>query len=1025
MTDYSWELFVCDYVFFQKDQEGNSVVTLAHDLGLKNFLKFCFDELVLKYCFKSKLFGFNKRKLSNLQELLAQLDSGQMTEESLWLFGFAFTCEQEHIWRMIAEKKDWQKNWIDPNPDSSQHSLLLIATLLGHLYLAKYVINGLTPSAVEKLLEQEGVVRHILESSTKLRPLGVAAINKQIKMINYLQTLSKSPYQEITLAYFYTEHRDLDGLRQCGDINSLGNPPWGEDGQPYTAPSGMYFSLLGLAVFKNWKEGIEYLLDSGAPIQAHKNQRIEHYFTDPLNIAVKMQNLEMAEYLIHKGAGLSPWNAPAIDEEKDPAIDEEKDASVAAVLGWYGVHIYEKHTYEEHTQYPLTIAIENGHLEMVKLLIENGAPLTKVETKVNGFSKQFPLITAILHERQEHAEYLFARMDIFTVLYQLESEKKDRFTERCQRLFKAFMIRVVLPTLGKNKMIAPPMMISSSGKKLPKICYAVWAQIAGFLGRSEFLNMVINRDFIPIVSQQIVDSNFGDFAGFKYPWRETLSSKAPVTPHILSQFYRRHDTLIDKTYIELFYYVTEKQIQKAIKFIQSRIGEPHLADMIFFQKDGHGDTVINVARRQNLQELLDFCFEQLIKHGSGLENRVVKTESWPAVLINVHNTISLPLIWMYACAFICNQKQIEKSIYDNNFSEKTPLYLLGVDMKPALAIVAALLGNLDLMKNAMNDFWKSQETSIHSEYLFEENELYLNNKEIRLKPLEIAAISRNKEMIQYLLEMDWKSQYLAGWYIERRDLRGLQMNCFRPEFSQELQLSPQHFNIHLPENFSLTPIGLAVAKNWLEGVEYMVDRMINHPMVDHDNFFNPFYKGFFTAQLTLAFELGHLKIASLLLEPRQVSDGNSSPELKRLVPRHSISNLLLLPSIRGNRLDSCRMLVEQYGISLGEKIIQIAPGKSSEEYYPLVYAILCGHIEIARYILKKVGEKLATAQLGFGLSGHQGSEHLKIKKFYTDEISSSLALRNQSITLSDRRRNQDSTIVISTTLKPGSSDRIG
>jgi ankyrin repeat protein len=963
-------LFVGDPVFFQKDHEGDSVITLAQRLGRQDFLDFCFNELVLNISGLMPL-NFKTIKTGDLKEILVQLDQGQMTEAALWMYGFAHVCGRIDICDQIAAKEHWQKNWINPNPHSSQHSLLLIATLLGSLSLAEYVMTGLSLDAWEPLLNTLGRLNNLSLSvhDHEFRPLAVAALSKQIEMINYLQSFPVAQYQEITLAYFYIERRDLVGLRQFEAVFAQPIPRINIPSRHYNISHDLYLSALGLAVAKNWQEGVEFLLESGVPLRGEPDNSLHNLFMNPLSVAIELENLEMAQFLINKGACMEA-----------PEIPEELENNNVEIYSW-------------DFSTPLSLAIEKGNLQLVKFLLDNQASLTEESSA----RCEYPIITAIGNKQNEITEYLFQQMDIDKVLSQIHDTRTGdlaedagkKVIEWCQ-LLKEFMRRLVLPALtqGKKSKVEDLVEISASTPLSEKPgCWpglGPWTLISSFLERSEWLNMVISRRFVPVVSQWILSSGAQDFAGFRYPWKEKgFSPDSPITPHILSNFYRRYDRLLEASYIYLFYLITEKHVEVAIQFICSRQLQLGLADMIFFQKDANGHTLIDIARRLNLQKFLDFCFEKLIVNGSDPINRVVKTKPLAEVLASLNVEVSVSVMWMYACAYVCNQTQICAQI------SEAPAWTRGDRgynrSGKSLLIIAALLGSLDLMKNIKTYYGEDMNRACS----FQKNELYVNNNHIELRPLQIAAINRDKRMIQYLLETNINSSnsQLAGWYVQRRDLEGLQIYCHPAFFRQELGLSSQYFKISVNENFSFTPLTLAVAKNWLEGVEYMLSRI-------------PQNNNLLQSLLKSAIQCGYMEMTKLLLE---YGAGQDQKNLLAQLP--SLSG-----AIRKNLMDIVKILVERGGISLREKI---QTPESSRGFYPLEYAILCNRIQIARFILKEIGENLAVTQLSFCRQHYQGPLHqaasFKIQKFYDEEIGSRRGLLYQSIAFSGSKQNPTTT----------------
>lgn len=151
----------------------------------------------------------------------------------------------------------------------------------------------------------------------------------------------------------------------------------------FTESNGLRYSLVELAALSNDINNVKLFIDNGADINARETS---YGITTgyPLQAAINSKNLPMVKFLISNGADLknSDYLASAV---------YQNDIEMLKYLISQGVDV---NYYSIET--PLTIAAYNGSLPMVKVLLQNGAKVNKI----NNFGE-----TALdLAERKNHKE---------------------------------------------------------------------------------------------------------------------------------------------------------------------------------------------------------------------------------------------------------------------------------------------------------------------------------------------------------------------------------------------------------------------------------------------------------------------------------------------------------------------------------------------------------------------------------------------------------------------------------------------
>jgi hypothetical protein len=468
---------------------------------------------------------------------------------------------------------------------------------------------------------------------------------------------------------------------------------------------------------------------------------------------------------------------------------------------------------------------------------------------------------------------------------------------------------------------------------------ALWILTAGFLNKTDLASLtLVNTTFVFVYMECKRISYRREFPGFdlysrKYP-NDTLPTQLRLFNGMITEF-DSFFTLIDRSYIPLFSALKKYDQDEAIKFISSKLlttqdSEENVTDMVFFQKVRNGETAITLALRLGLQDFLDFCFKELILNGQVLNQKkysLIKTGKLDAILGD--NQMQTEILWMYACAYICNQtdvchKILEKPFWDKTFSEGE---------KETLSLIAALLSSQDLLVYALDGIsGDSLYGQMHLPIHFDRGQIYCNDLRIRGTPLNIAIMSNNVEMIKYLLprtrstvdqsDDDWNEMScyqapLLVFYIQQRNLAELK-NCLSDTDGRMLVkpvgISPKYFGIDLPVKLArkYNVLDLVLANQWARG-------------------------------------------ADLLLAHAAALAGRTPPDGMSVIHAADTGNLRILK------------LLVAHQVSLSIKYPLPESWGSDRSEYPLITALWKeengGNDTISSYIIEKIGSKAAVEQI--------------------------------------------------------------
>jgi ankyrin repeat protein len=178
---------------------------------------------------------------------------------------------------------------------------------------------------------------------------------------------------------------------------------------------------------------------------------------------------------------------------------------------------------------------------------------------------------------------------------------------------------------------------------------------------------------------------------------------------------------------------------------------------------------------------------------------------------------------------------------------------------------------------------------------------------------------------------------LAGFRKYFDDDRGRYLDCLFWNTS----FPNRYYNINSDQN--LLPIGAAIAKNWLQGVQFILESGFSlYKETDMND-------EFFPNSLSLAIDFGRTGIARYLLEMKADPNGFHDPDNEQSAP--------IFHAIEKNNLEVVKLLVEN------KASLDIENEARETPRYPLVSAALNRNPEITQYLLQNISTSTAIQQL--------------------------------------------------------------
>lgn len=169
-------------------------------------------------------------------------------------------------------------------------------------------------------------------------------------------------------------------------------------------PLSLQHASLFDAVWAGNMQEVNYYIAQGNSLKKNEEHRIP-----PLNAAVYLEHFEIAKALLEKGANVHEME----DESGWTALHEaaaKNRIDFAQLLVEFGVdvnataHANTERGFNDFGDTPLIVAACNGHLEMVKFLVDHGANINKSDN--NGIT---PLHGAVNNDCLEVVKYLLSQ----------------------------------------------------------------------------------------------------------------------------------------------------------------------------------------------------------------------------------------------------------------------------------------------------------------------------------------------------------------------------------------------------------------------------------------------------------------------------------------------------------------------------------------------------------------------------------------------------------------------------------------
>jgi hypothetical protein len=492
-----------------------------------------------------------------------------------------------------------------------------------------------------------------------------------------------------------------------------------------------------------------------------------------------------------------------------------------------------------------------------------------------------------------------------------------------------------------------PKLLSRKPVPAPMLPPSLWTHVLIFLEQKDFshvvkANRILGYNVLKFIIDVCQQKAFFPFA---------IKNFLKLSQHLMKQCFFSHPryyTLLDFNYIQLFKAVEALDFDAAKAFIESKRKYLSLVDMVFYQKDGHGETVITLARRLNFQIFLDYCFQTLIFNNFGRKCGIVKPGNYQQILLELESDRSDTALWLFACAFVCNQTMHCQAILQTKAWKKP--WMDTDEDHDSLFSIAAMLGCVDLLDFALK-ILTSDELRIQSSLVmrYDSLALYHNPKPCGLSMCDLIALSKNQQLITRYSESDFFGCgiELIFYYMEKKDLEGLQNffdeNSIDDSLLERSLFPNSYYGIH--SQHRLIPIGVAVAKNWVEGVQCMIDNgfsILSEPrptIID----------SYFTHFLSIAIDFGYVEMALYLLSQGIGPDGFTNPAIEEPAP--------IFYAVKNNSLELVEILLN-HGASL-----EITNKADDLHRFPLVSAILYGHEHLTQYMINRLGIHKAMEQI--------------------------------------------------------------
>ena len=919
---------VIDQVFYQKNSEGETVITLASRYNLQDFLNFCFQRLILETPQPNQneqglvATGHYSEVLSELNSCMTQSEvKDNILKEALFTYTCAHLCNRNDICQTMAATPVWQNAW----ELGVKADLLHFAILLSNISLTRRILDEIKGQDDDQLeysfrnpaydYDEESLYIVRAHNDFSIKDLALIGKNKAIinELLSVYRVQDLGRFNNTHLVYSIIDRRDLYQLRRYCEENREDVELFlhsSEIANKYLKVHSVHRLLpIGYAIALNWLQGVEFMVDSKIPFMKEKDDAFDEApIIHPLSLAVELGRMDIVKYLLSRRINPNGFDNPATD-----ALP------------------------------PIFYAVKQNSLPLVKLLVENKASL-EIENKQINDCHRYPLIGALLEENEEIKQYILQKLGIKKALEQLKAALSFFGLNHNKRRFLIEQLDQQLQTSQSDSGKKEPQekhsgtncLTKNERAPLLKLPRALWIFTGTFLAEKDLVHFLqTNQVFAFGILQLIRDVHYYEFS-LPFSIRHLMNLSKSLYK-IYASIHPRYYTLFDCDYIQLFKWVEKQNLEKIGAFIALNRNDPYLMDKVFYQKDGYGNTVVTLARKLKFQSCLDYFFNTFVVNEDKTQWKgVIKPGNYQATLSRLDTEMSNEALWLFACAFVCQQQSVCQQILEKPRWDKT---WSGSDVP--LAMIAAMLSSVNLYDYALNQLDEGDLANIWVVKDYWSYELYTNRALSTLCAIDMIALSKNNELVKKLDSVKFSKtslvEELIFFSIQKKDLKILEKICQRKNkalFTGTSAFPNTYFRIQ--SKHLLNPLGMAIAQNWLEGIQCILTNGCFSLQEEKNSLGRSILD-----PLSIAVDFGHYPIANYLLSQGANPNGSENRQVKSSAP--------IFYAIKNNNLAMVQLLIQN---------------KASPSYnFPLIHAFLLRKFQIANYLIKIIGLSPAIAQV--------------------------------------------------------------
>jgi hypothetical protein len=480
-------------------------------------------------------------------------------------------------------------------------------------------------------------------------------------------------------------------------------------------------------------------------------------------------------------------------------------------------------------------------------------------------------------------------------------------------------------------------------RSLPK---ALWINIGTFLEEADYQNTFVSSYFALITLNWISNFYLKKYNCIPVLLRNPQKFDLDLLQRFSSM--RKYDKTVYYPlkyyeFIELFFYVEYGNVEAARNFIAAHLPYyENIADIVFCQVNACSETIINIARRKKLQDFLDYCYTHLILNGwqAGQKNSLIKIGNYTTILSELEHKMSGQALWWYGCAFMCNQDSVCEALSGKTAWQMK--YFSKTSEEESFLMIAAHLNSTELASLFINHHRSSLNNVIKDHVGYElEYDINLRMTSAHtdaFNAYDIAASKKNNALIKQFAEFTCGDSGECLFYaIERQDLELLQSSLKESSYIHGTSIYPHHNNIIYKS--PLSTLGAAIAKNWVEGVQCLLQSGFSLEETKSDDGFA------LPHSLNVAMQFGRLEIAKYLLESKADPNGftDQTPPI--------------FDAIKKNKLELVQLLVES------KASLEVENKSDQVHRYPLVSAALNNNQKIVDYLIQNIEPSTAVTQL--------------------------------------------------------------